>query len=262
MSYNTFMKKEHKWILDEKYKGIETPEFEEDVKRVDAGEPVDYIIGSKPFLRCVIDLSHHPLIPREETEYWVEKVIHDIQSEWDGVSKIKCLDLFAGSGCIGVAILRHIPFSILDFGENNSEYIDQIQENIVLNNIDKTRTRVIESDVFENIHGTYDYILANPPYVSREKIKDVQKSVLDFEPHSALFAENEGLFYVKKIIDEAHNYLNPGGRVYIEFDSWQQPIIQSLIDDESYSSIYEDMTFINDQYERPRVVVITKTATE
>lgn len=256
------MKKEHQWILDDKHGGIETPEFKEDVKRAEKGEPIDYIIGSKPFLRCVIDLSHHPLIPREETEYWVEKVIHKIQGDWDGTSKIKCLDLFAGSGCIGVALLRHIPFTTVDFGENNPEYVEQIKKNINLNEIDKTRTNIAQSDVFEMIHGKYDYILANPPYISREKIKDVQKSVLDFEPHDALFAEETGLFYVRKIIDEAHNYLNPGGRVYIEFDSWQQPAIQSLIEDESYSSIYENMTFINDQYERPRVVVITKTATK
>lgn len=164
------------------------------------------------------------------------------------------MDIFAGSGCIGVAILRHLPLAHIDFAENNIEYIEQIKQNITLNKIDLGRTHVIQSDVFSNIESTYDFIFANPPYISKQKIEQVQNSVLDNEPHGALFAENDGLYYIKKLIDESFAYLNPGGTMFIEFDSWQKDEIKSLLE----STNYTDISFMKDQYDKWRVVTISK----
>lgn len=246
------MNKEHKWILEEKYNGIQTKEFKKDIERLEKGEPVAYIIGNKTFLNCVIDLSKKPLIPREETEFWVEKEINKI----DKTRKIKCLDLFSGSGCIGIAILKHIKNSSVDFGEIDSKFIEQIEYNLNLNNIDESRTKVIKSDVFENIKDKYDYIFANPPYISINKLESVQKSVIDFEPKKALFANDDGLFFIKKLIDEGFDFLNTEGEMFIEFDSWQKPFIEKLLK----SSKFIKNDFIKDQYEKWRILRVTRVS--
>src|SRR3989344_3519296 len=127
-------------------------------------EPEAYILGSVDFLKCKIDLSKRPLIPRVETEFWVEKAIKVIQAR-EAIEAIRCLDIFAGSGCIGISVLKAIPLATMDFVDIDERATEQIAINSKLNNIDTSRFQIIKSDVFENVSGSYDYIFANPPYV-------------------------------------------------------------------------------------------------
>jgi release factor glutamine methyltransferase len=94
-------------LLQDKYNGIQTPEFETDVKRLESGEPLAYVIGWQPFCGTKIFLDSHPLIPRPETEYLVNKIITELSDK----QNLKILDLCAGSGCIGVALLQALPCS-------------------------------------------------------------------------------------------------------------------------------------------------------
>ncbi len=240
--------KEKEWLLREKHNGQETPEFLEDMKRLESGEPIDYLIGFFDFLGCRIDLSYRPLIPRAETEWWVEQAIPNGGHQ---MFKGSILDVFAGSGCIGIALLKHLPHATVDFGEKESGFAAQIEKNITLNSVDPKRARVFTSDVFANIPPKkYDFIFANPPYISRAKIEAVQKSVLEHEPSSALFAEDDGLFYIKKLLAEAPRLLAPHGKLFIEFDSWQKEEIEKLITTSPFHA-----EFWRDQFDRWRVVV-------
>src|SRR3990167_81630 len=157
-------KRDTAWLLRDKYHGYLTENFFYDIYRIKMGEPIDYVIGWLPFLGCRIDLSFRPFIPRTETEFWTKNAIEDAKLRFRNRA-IKVLDIFAGSGSIGIATLKHILRVKVDFAEIDKNFCQQIEKNLVLNQIVLDRSRIICSDIFSDICGKYDLILANPPYV-------------------------------------------------------------------------------------------------
>ncbi|MDD5146167.1 MAG: HemK family protein methyltransferase [Candidatus Pacebacteria bacterium] len=220
------------WLLNERYNGTITKEAKKDIARLQGGEPVDYVIGYKKFLGCKIDLRYRPLIPRAETEFWVGSVIGKIADAHKLKSPLvfKCLDIFAGSGCVGIAALKHLKKSHCDFVDIDDNALKQIRLNLKLNKIDKKRYKVIKSDVFEKVKGQYDCIFANPPYIAQGEKSKVQKSALNFEPQKALFAKDKGLFYIKKFLQQAKQFLADDGVIYLEFDSLQKRAIKRFLE--------------------------------
>ena len=237
------IEKETAWLLKEKYHHKPTEKFYSDVKRLKAGEPVDYVIGFTDFLGYRIDLSKKTLIPRPDTEFWVEQELKNIQ-------KGTVLDIFSGSGCIGVSVLKHSKILLCDFADKDLNCVKQIKINLKLN---KVKGKVIQSNIFSNIKGKYDYIFANPPYIPKIKINKIQKSVLKFEPKLALFGGSDGLFFIRNFLKNAKNHLNNNGTIFMEFDSPQKPEIEKLIKKYKYSKF----KFNKDQYNKWRWVSVT-----
>lgn len=188
-----------------------------DINRLLKGEPVSYLIGSVEFLGCHIDLSRKPLIPRPETEYWVGKVIENVNKH----QSIKVLDLCCGSGCIGVSILKHISNSSVDFVDIDQDILEQTRLNLRINEISSSRYNLYLSDLFAELppYSKFDLILANPPYVDEKGFVGPE---LIYEPPLALFAPDHGLSLIKKIISAAPKYLHHGGRLYSEFGDGQE----------------------------------------
>jgi len=243
--------KEISWLLKEKYQGKLTDEAKQDIMRLKKGEPLAYLIGFVDFLGCKIDLSKRPLIPRSETEWWLDQAIQDIKV--CNQKKIRCLDLFAGNGCIGIAILKNLSDTKVDFAEINDILLKQIRINVTLNKIDKKRVNIIKSDIFSNVNRKYDYIFANPPYIAETKKYLTQKSVLKYESHNALFSGKDGLDIIRKFLENARNYLKSEGRIYLEFDSWQKPKIIAILKNYGYNR-YD---FKKDQYGFWRYAIIS-----
>ena len=239
------LEKEINWLLKEKYHHKPTEKFYQDVKRIEAGEPIDYVIGFTKFLGCKIDLSKKPLIPRPDTEFWVGQALKEIK-------KGKCLDIFSGSGCIGIAILKKKKDLLCDFADKDKKAVEQIKINCKVNNINEKRYKIIQSDIFTKVKGKYDYIFANPPYVAVKKIYSIQKSVLKYEPKIALFGGSDGLYYIKKFLAQAKKHLNSQGKIFMEFSGEQKPAIEKIILQNKYSN-YE---FRKDHYDRWRWVSI------
>jgi len=175
---------ERQWLLKEKHHGVESPAFLDDLKRLTDGEPLAYIIGYVPFLDATIHLDSHPLIPRAETEFWTEGIIAEIKTF---SRSIRVLDLCAGSGAIGVAVLKAISNTYVDFAEIDTAHHPTIQKNISALKIDSARTHIFSGDLFERIvpNQQYDYILTNPPYINPSLRSRTEKSVLAHEPHRA-----------------------------------------------------------------------------
>ncbi len=286
--------REIEWLIRDKYNGVcNTKCCTDDIERLKQGEPIDYVIGWKEFLGCKVDLSEKPLIPREETEFWVGESINGLEAkppskkdaQLGGLASksLKALDLFAGSGCIGLAVLKHCPNVQVTFADKEEKCVKQIKKNLSLlfpPDLKGARgvaggARVVLADVFslasrgqslrgrpkdcprEAQLGKFDIIFANPPYIPIKKSK-VQKSVKDWEPREALFSGTDGLVIIKKFLKEAKNHLNHPStllgtsKIYLEFGYGQKKAIEALLKQNKY----KNWEFRKDQFGRFRLVVI------
>lgn len=224
------LSQEEGWLLAEKYNGEQSNAFLADLSRLQAGEPLAYLIGSIPFLDCTIYLDSKPLIPRTETEFWTESLIKVIKST--SLSSPKVLDLCAGSGAIGVAVAHSIPDAELTFVELEAAHLETIQKNYLKNVISEDRARVMAGDLFTTVEelplGKFDFIISNPPYINPELSHQTEDSVKNHEPALALYGGVDGMELIKKIIIEAPDFLNPGGQLWLEHEPEQVEAIKNL----------------------------------
>lgn len=212
---------------------------------MNSNKPKAYADGWTQFLGCTIFLDSHPLIPRSETEWWTEKAIQSIAMR----EHPQVVDLFAGSGCIGTAVLKHIQDAVVVFGEKNASHLETITKNALMNG-GVNRFKVIETDVWSNIHGTFDVVLANPPYIDRS-LGRAEASVVDHEPHDALFAEDGGFALIEATIRGVSKHLLPKGELWIEHEPEHEARMLSLADELGYC-----ITVHQDQYGLSRYSVI------
>lgn len=244
------LQKEAGWLLHEKHHGKRTPRFLADLKRLKKGEPLAYVIGWLDFLGCRIDLSFRPLIPRPETEFWTEQVIQRLRL---ADRQCRILDLFAGSGCIGIALLKHLPRANVHFGEKDSRALRQIRKNLHMNHVPSSRAKIVHTDIFSRVSGSYDIIVANPPYIDTAKRTTVQKSVLAYEPKGALFANKRGLFFIEQLLAQGAKHLSKGGIMYIEFGHVQKRSVEKLARAYGWNP-----TFTKDQFGKWRSVTLVR----
>ena len=176
-------------------------DISEALKRLENGEPVQYIVGDVNFYGNIIKVNKNVLIPRPETEELVEKtqeLIKDIFPNQD----IDILDIGTGSGCIPITLKKLFPNSNVSACDISAQALEVAKDNAISNKVD---IKYIESDVFTNIKDKYDVIISNPPYIKYdEEIMDIVKNN---EPHLALYADDNGLYFYKKIIKESKEYL-------------------------------------------------------
>jgi len=209
------------------------------------------------FLGCKIDLRKGVFIPREETRFWVKKVLRDCELKIKilKLKKPKFLDIFSGSGCIGIAILKNIKNSHIDFVDVDKKAIEQIKINLSLNKISKSRYKIYKSNLFEKIKGKkYNFIFANPPYVAKERINEVQKSVLLYEPKIAIFGGKDGLFWIRKFLNEAKDHLKENGVIFMEFDPLQKEEIEKILK----KLKFKKFSFFLDQFKKFRFLMAEK----
>ncbi len=241
-------------LRKKKHGGRETPEFLADVKALTDGEAYEYLMGEVVFAGAKIDLSLRPMIPRPETEFWVNRMLEDIKSK-KAEYILRCLDLFAGSGNVGLAILKNIPEAIVDMIELDPKLNEQINISILKNNIKKTRTRVITGDALEGAQGTYDIITAVPPYVPPHMKEEVMKELSAEDPLS-FFDKEDGFYFHTKVLKEAKKFLKAGGILYLETDNEQVEKVKEIAKEHGWTQF----EIWDDQYGNPYLFSLKQEA--
>ncbi len=179
--------------------------------------PLQHITGVQEFMGFVFQVNEHVLIPRQDTEVLVETALDyipkDLTRRSDTSKKLKVLDMCTGSGCIIISLMR-MRNTIEGTGVDISrEALEVANSNGVLNEVN---CEFIESNLFEKIEGTYDIIISNPPYIRTKVIEELEEEVKLHDPMLALDGKADGLYFYKKIIEEAQTYLNPEGVLLFE----------------------------------------------
>ena len=198
--------------------------LEEAIKRLEAGEPVQYIVGDVNFYGNILKVNKNVLIPRRETEELVEKTTNYIKKYLK--DNISIIDIGTGSGCIPIALKKLIPSLEVSAVDISSEALEVARENANINNMDIT---FLQSDVFSNVTNKYDCIISNPPYIRYDE--EIMEIVSNNEPHLALFAEDNGLYFYKKIINESDMYLNDKFIIAFEIGEEQGQEIMNIAKD-------------------------------
>ncbi len=214
------------------------------VRRRAEHEPMDSLLGYTEFMGIVVPFSTATLSPRQETEIMVDNIIKENRNRKD----LKVLDLCSGSGCIGLSIAKHLGADVTCV-DLSSEALDIARETADKNGI---RVTFVKSDLFENVTGTYDIIVTNPPYIPTSDCYTLEKEVRDFDPILALDGGEDGLDLISRICDDSVNYLNRDGLIYMEYGIGQtQEIVRMFEKNFSNIEVVKDYSGI-DRYIKAR----------
>lgn len=220
--------------------------------RLLAHEPLQYILGEARFYGMTFEVTPATLIPRPETEELTDLIV----KRWNKTDDLRVLDLCTGSGCIAIALARNLPFSQVTALDISGDALAVARKNAA--NL-KTKVSFIKDDVLSlnPKPASYDIIVSNPPYVLDSERKDMDKVVLDHEPHTALFVpDNDPLRFYRPIIAYAAIALRPGGMAYLEINPLEADSLTALCD----KSVWSDVSLEKDISGRNRFMILTRGA--
>lgn len=172
--------------FDKPLSDIELQKCRDFVRRRASGEPVAYILEEKDFYGNTFKVGPGVLIPRPETEILVDEALRWMRKKNIQDTPLKVLDLGAGTGCISLSILKKTPQAQATLVELSKQAYQYSLANIDKLNL-QNRTQLLQQSAEETIEGPFDIILSNPPYIA-DQDTNVQATVVEFEPKSALFS--------------------------------------------------------------------------
>ena len=218
--------------IEDKYFSLIEKHIKEDV-------PLSHLVGFEYFYDRKYKVTKDVLSPRMETEELIYKVIEYINTS--NKNKFKILDLCTGSGIIAITLKKELSQFSIDVvaSDISEEAIEVAKENAQSHD---ATIKFIKSDIFNNIDDKFDIIVSNPPYIDRKDKVTMQDNVLKYDPHLALFAEEEGMYFYRKIIEQANDYLNENGVMFFEIGYDQKDKIIKLADMNGFSAeVYRDI---------------------
>jgi release factor glutamine methyltransferase len=197
--------------------------YEELIEKRSRHIPLQHLTGSQEFMGLSFYVNENVLIPRQDTEILVEEAGKYM------MPKMEILDLCTGSGCILLSILTLYPGlngTGADLSEKALEVAKRNRANLNL----EEKARLVHSDLFAQIEGSFDRILSNPPYIPTKTVDTLMEEVRDHEPRMALDGLEDGLYFYRKIVEQSPAYLKPGGMLFLEIGYDQAAAVTALME--------------------------------
>ena len=192
--------------------------LDDGIKKYKLGIPVQYIVGNVDFYGNIIEVNESVLIPRFETEELVDLVIKRLKNRHN----LDIVDLGTGSGCIAITLAKNLDCHV-DAVDISASALEVAKKNANNNHVN---IEFYFGDMLKPLSKKYDVIISNPPYIAYGE--EIMKIVKDNEPHIALYADNDGLYYYEKILSNCKKYLKKDGLIIFEIGCSQAEKIASL----------------------------------
>ena len=204
------------------------------LSRINAHEPVQYVIGKSYFYGLEFWVNNAVLIPRPETEELVALVLKKVANN----QSIKLLDVGTGSGCIAVTLAKKLPKAVVSAYDVSAEAIEVAQKNAEFNGV-KVAFEVVDIlKKHSQVEAPYDVIVSNPPYIEKSEAATMRPNVLDYEPRLALFVENpDPLLFYKAIADFGLKNLKPNGQLFFEINEAFGEATAEVLRQRNYHSV-------------------------
>mgnify|MGYP006203480257 FL=1 len=225
-------------------------------------KPIQYILGETEFYGLPFLVNENVLIPRPETEELVELIVSSFKFQ---VSRsLKILDIGTGSGCIPISLKKNLPSAEVFAIDVSVNALEVAQKNAEINGVEVNfiQTDILKVNDLKNLPtsnfqlpASFDIIVSNPPYVRNLEKAEINPNVLEFEPHLALFVEdNDALLFYRKITELAKNHLSENGKLYFEINQYLGKETVVLV--ESYG--FRNVLLIKDIYGNDRMISAEK----
>ena len=198
--------------------------------------PIQYLLGKTNFYGLDFEVNENVLIPRPETEELVEWIINENKKAGKS-KKIKVLDIGTGSGCIAISLAKNLPNAEVYGIDVSKKAIETAKRNAINNNVDVTfmYQNILDTDV---LACNFDIIVSNPPYVRNLEKEEIKKNVLDYEPHLALFVDdNDALVFYRKIAVLAKSGLSENGQLFFEINQYLGKEMTDLLEKMHFKNI-------------------------
>ena len=198
-------------------------------------KPIQYIIGKAWFYGLELLVNENVLIPRPETEELVDWVIKRNRKR----KNLKVIDIGTGSGCIAIAIKKHLPSSFVTAIDVSGKALDTARRNAKQHDAEVTFLSIdILNDAMVKKLSKFDIIISNPPYVLESEKKVMKSNVLDYEPESALFVDDShALIFYEAIVSFAGNHLKKGGELYLEINELKGTEVELLLKRKGFGEV-------------------------
>ena len=193
--------------------------------------PLQQITHSQDFMGLDFFVNEHVLVPRQDTEILVEEVLKELH---DGM---RILDMCTGSGCILISLM-HYSNDCEGVGADISPDALQVANRNRSLLPEHKKLSFIQSDLFEHVEGRFDVIVSNPPYIAPAEYETLMPEVKEHEPRIALVAEEDGLAFYRRMIQESPKYLYGGGRIFFEIGSAQAEGVCGLLEESGFTDIH------------------------
>ena len=203
-------------------------EFEVLIKKRAERVPLQYITGEQEFMGMTFHVNSNVLIPRQDTETLVEEALKVVKPG------MKVLDMCTGSGCIPISLKLRNPQIVIEGADISEEALKVAEKNAKKLGVSG---KWIQTDMFENITGTFDMITSNPPYIPTKVIEELEAEVRLHDPYEALDGKEDGLYFYRILAEKVPEYLTDGGWLVMEIGYDQSADVEKLLKETGFEQV-------------------------